>query len=126
MKTRPCDATTTRGRLKKAEEFYAAAEAVSDKPNAFVTMCVHAGIAAADVVCCAALAEHAQGDSHVEAVQLLQRVRPDGPELGRQLDLLLGVKTRAGYSADGVNADMVKRTRRAAEKLLQAARDRAG
>jgi hypothetical protein len=132
MKTHSCTAADTRGRLRKAEQFYSAAETIreladdeDDVGDAYVTLCVHAGIAASDAICCAVLGEHAQGESHVEAVQLLRRVRPDGVELGSALQTLLGFKTRAGYSAESVNADMRKRAHRAAEKLLLAARERA-
>ena len=132
MKTRPCTEIETRGRLRKAEQFYSAAETIrdlaqdeADVGDAYVTLCVHAGIAAADAICCATLGEHSQGESHVVAVQLLRRVRPDGAELGAALQTLLGIKTRAGYSAESVNADMRKRAQRAAEKLLLAARTRA-
>lgn len=85
MKTRTCTEGVARGRLKKAEPFYTAAATIRDLAaaeedvgDAYVTLCVHAGIAASDAICCAALGEHAQGESHVEAVQLLRRVRPDG------------------------------------------------
>lgn len=36
--------------------------------DAYVTLCVHAGIAAPDVICCASLGEHAQGENHSEAI----------------------------------------------------------
>lgn len=131
MKTRPCTEAVTRGRLRKAEQFFSAAETIrdvasdeADVGDAFVTLCVHAGIAASDAISCAALGEHAQGESHVDAVQLLRRVKPDAAELAAALQLLLGFKTRAGYSTESVNADMRKRAHRAAEKLLFAARER--
>jgi hypothetical protein len=92
--------------------------------TAFVTLCVHAGIAASDAICCHALGEHAQGENHVDAVQHLKRVRPDGQEFAKALETLLRFKTRAGYAADPVNADMLKRSKRAAEVLVTAARDR--
>lgn len=48
--------------MRKAEQFYAAAETIRDVADdeaetrdAFVTLCVHAGIAAADVLCCLSL-----------------------------------------------------------------------
>ena len=96
----------------------------SDVGDAFVTLCAHAGIAAADAVCCIELREHARGESHQEAVALLRRVRPDGRALGNSLNTLLGLKTRAGYSAIPVNAEMRKRSKLAAERLVTAARDR--
>lgn len=76
-----------RGRLRKARQFLDAAVTIRDFADdeasigdAFVTLCVHAGIAAADAICCYALGEHARGDSHQEALQLLKKVKPDGAE----------------------------------------------
>ena len=84
MKTRHCDDATALGRLRKAEQFLEAAVTIrdladdeADVGDALVTMCVHAGIAAADVLCCAALGVHAQGDDHGDAVGLLATVRPE-------------------------------------------------
>ena len=45
-----------------------------DLADAYVTLCVHAGIAAADVICCTALGKHATGDDHNHAVALLRQV----------------------------------------------------
>lgn len=131
MRTRPCDKSVAMPRLRKAEQFYSAAETIreladdeADIGDAFVTLCAHAGIAAADAICCSALGEHAHGESHSEAIGLVKRVRPDGGGLGNALQALLGLKTRAGYSAAPVNAEMRKRAQRAADKLLRAAKDR--
>lgn len=130
-KLRKCDETTIEGRLRKAEQFMEGAEVIrefaddeGEVGDAYVTLCVHAGVAAADVVCCIALGEHAQGDDHNEAVAHLSKVRPDGRELGNALRALLNVKTRAGYSYLRVGADARKRAQRAAERLLRAARER--
>ena len=66
MRRKPCSATITQGRLDKANQFIAAAETLRDLADeddevadAFVTLCVHAGIAASDVICCGTLGEHA-------------------------------------------------------------------
>ena len=131
-RTVPCDHATAAGRLKKAEQFLDAAEIIRELANdeedvgdAYVTLCVHAGIAAADAICCLALREHARGETHHEAIQLIGRVRPGGEELAKTLSALLTVKTRAGYSAQPVTAEQRKRARRSAQKLVRAARDRA-
>jgi hypothetical protein len=92
--------------------------------DAYVTLCIHAGIAAADVICCIALGEHVQGEDHNEAVTHLSSVRPDGKSLGNSLRTLLMMKTRAGYSHQQVSATDRKRAQRAADKLLNAARQR--
>lgn len=56
---RNCDERIIAGRLRKAEQFLAAAEAIRDLADdeievgdAFVTLCIHSGIAASDVICC--------------------------------------------------------------------------
>jgi hypothetical protein len=69
---------------------------------------------------------HAHGESHVEAVELLMKVTPEGRDLGPVLQGLLSLKTRAGYSDEPVNADMRKRAQRAAARLVTAAADRLG
>jgi len=130
-RTRTCDDTVTAGRLRKAEQFVDAAETVRefaddelDVADAYVTLCVHAGIAAADVICCVSLGVHAVGESHSEALALLESVRPDGSELAKSLRTLLGMKTRAGYAAEPVAAQDRKRAQRQTERLVRAARDR--
>jgi hypothetical protein len=128
-RTTPCDFATKVGRLRKAEQFFDAGETIrevaddaTDVADAYVTMCVHAGIAAADAICCEVLGEHARGENHEQAVALLKRVRPDGGELARALGTLLGMKTRAGYSARSVNVNDPVRAQRAATKLVDGAR----
>lgn len=130
-RTRPCDKALIRGRMGKAEQFLDAAESVrelaadeEDMGDAYVTLCVHAGIAAADALCCAALGRHAQGDGHQEAVALLRQVNPGGADLAKALEVLLKMKTRAGYSHVSVNAEDRRRARRRAIDLVEAARSR--
>ena len=72
--------------MKKAEQFFEAAETIrelatdeAEVADAYVTLCVHAGIAAADVVCCIELGKHAQGEDHNEAVALLGQVHSRRP-----------------------------------------------
>jgi hypothetical protein len=117
--------------LRKAGEFADAAQTIrefaddeADVGDAYVTLLIHAGVAAADVICCAELGEHARGESHNDAIELIRRVRPGGTALANALSTLLGAKTRAGYGHQRVNKDTRIRCARAAEKLLQAARDR--
>lgn len=131
MKTRRCDDGDAGGRLTKAEQFLDAAEIVrefaddeKDVGDAFVTLCVHAGIAAADVLCCVALGEYAQSEDHRQAVELLSKVAPEGREASKALQALLRLKTKAGYSPRAVSADDRKRALRSAQKLVTAARDR--
>jgi hypothetical protein len=82
-RTKPCDEATTAGRLRKAEQFLEAAETIRDFADdelgdAYVTLCVHASVAAADVICCVELKVHAQGEDHNQALTLLRKIRPDG------------------------------------------------
>lgn len=130
-KLRKCGETTIAGRLRKAEQFMEGAETIrefagdeGDIGDAYVTLCVHAGIAAADVLCCIALGTHVQGEDHNEAVAHLSKVRQDGQDLGNSLRTLLRMKTRAGYSHQQVNARERKQAARAVERLLLTARQR--
>ena len=131
-RTRPCDRTHARARLKIAQSFFDASQALeagdqgADRymGNTIVTNYVHAGIAASDAICCNELGEHAQGDDHSQATALLRQVLRDGRELSRALATLLGLKTEAGYGVRPMTADKVKRAQRAADKLLRAAQDR--
>jgi hypothetical protein len=91
--------------------------------NAIVSNLVYAGIAASDAICCVALGEHSQGDSHGEAVALLKKVRPDGPDLAKSLAALLALKTDAAYGNQPLSRDKQRRAERSAEKLIQAAID---
>lgn len=57
--TKRCTPAIRVGRLAKARQFLLAADTIaavvndSEVADAYVTLCVHAGIAAADVLCCA-------------------------------------------------------------------------
>jgi hypothetical protein len=92
FRVQPCTATTVEGRLARAIEFFDSAEDEREqhpeRANAWVTHYILAGIAAADVVCCRALGQHAQGDNHFQAVSLLRSVQPDGPDLSTALGVL--------------------------------------
>lgn len=128
---RDCDKEIADGRLRKAEQFLDAAELIRDLNDdsgeigdAFVTLCVHAGIAASDVICCNALGYFVQGEDHNQAIAELSKVRPDGKDLGNALRPLLQMKSRAGYAAHPVSGDQCKRAGRRAEMLVEAARSR--
>jgi len=60
-----CTPSIRAGRLAKAKQFMEAADFIetladdaTDVADAYVTLCVHTGIAAADVICCARLDVH--------------------------------------------------------------------
>jgi hypothetical protein len=128
---RQCDERITAGRLRKAEQFLDAAEAIRDLADdeaeigdAFVTLCIHAGIAASDAICCRGLGHFVQGDDHNQAIAQLSRASPGGGSLSNDLRALLQMKNRAEYGADSVSADQRKRAWRRAESLVEAARSR--
>lgn len=95
------------------------ADEAGDVADAYVTLCVHAGIAAADVICGARLGVHARGESHADAIALLARADKAAP---KHLDTLLRMKTRAEYSHTPVSRDRAVRAGRAVDALLETAR----
>ncbi len=125
MRTADCDKTTRAGRFRKAGQFLEAARIVqtisageADLDDAYVTLCVHSGIASADVICCAVLGKHAQGENHEDAIALLRTADPDA---AKHLAVLLGMKSKAGYTALPIAPKDVKRAQRAAEPLYETA-----
>ncbi len=121
----PCPKPVRTGRLRKAEQFFAVARdvlALADDDDhvgdAFVTLCVHAGIAASEVICCAALGKHAGGQNHNEAIDRLRQADKDST---KYLKALLDMKTKSGYTAIAANALDIKRATRAAAALIEAA-----
>ncbi|MGU3586925.1 hypothetical protein ACLBYD_27715 [Rhodococcus sp. C26F] len=124
-RTRNCDQAVRHGRMRKAEEFFELAEvgdyATGDGTvsDAVVTSWVLAGIAASDVLCCARLGVHAQGENHTEAVELLRSV---DPTLAKHLQVLLRLKTRSSYTHTPTGRDDATRAHRAAHALMEAAR----
>lgn len=125
-RTTPADEPVRRGRMAKAEQFAAAAEVVhdladeaDDVADAYVTLCIHAGIAASDVICTAKLGMHARGERHQDAVALLATV---DKQASRHLEALLGLKTLAGYSHLPVSQGRARRAGRAMDALLESAR----
>jgi len=120
------NAAAKAGRMAVALQFYEAvemvrelADAAENVTNAYVTLCVHAGIAAADVRCAAALGEYVRVENHAEAVGLLARVDKTA---ANHRDALLKVKTIAGYGTTTISADRVRRATRAMEFLVESAR----
>ncbi len=125
-RTRPCTPDVRRGRLRKSGQFLDAASLIADLANeeaeiadVYVTLCVHAGIAASDVICCARIGQSAHGKDHNEAVVLLSKADNGS---AKHLRVLLGMKTKAGYSHRGATAEDAKRAGRAAEALVETAR----
>jgi len=82
-------------------------------------LCVLAGIAASDVICCARLGEHAQGEKHNDAVSLLKSA---DKQAAKHLTVLLEQKTKSAYSQAPATTGDAKRVARAAIALVEAAR----
>ncbi len=127
-RTRSCSAADREGRMWVARQFALAAELIEEftgEPdegtvnNAYVTLCVHSGIAAADVVCCARLGEYSRGEDHKAAVLLLNKV---GKGLGNALARLPALKTAAGYQPSSVSRQHVITARRQSDLLMTTAR----
>jgi dihydropteroate synthase len=125
MRTRPCTADIRQGRLDKAKHFIEAAGLIREyaagdgsDADAYVQLCVLAGIAAGDAICCAGLGVHAKGESHNEAVDLLAKVDKNA---AKHLAALLGLKTKSGYGHTPATRDDCKRAGRAAEALVERA-----
>jgi len=124
MGNSPCPPEVRRGRQRKAVDFLASATAlgiVVDTPaglESYVQLCILAGVAAADVICCAKLGHHSQGEDHNAAASLLNSV--DGPS-AKNLRVLLGMKTRSGYGHSASATNDKKRAGRAATALVEEA-----
>lgn len=123
--TRDCTPGLSAGRRRKAIQFRDAfttvaefADEPGDVADVCVTLAVHAGVAAADVVCCAAMGRYHSGPGHRDAVELLRRV---DPKLARYLQALLELKTLAGYSHVALGVQDLSRASRAMEALVDAA-----
>ena len=127
-RTVKCTPTTRSGRRAKAEQFKDAAATVrtladeaSDVADAYVTLLIHAGIAASDVICCARLGEHSMGENHAQAIRLLATAVDS--QLAGDLETLLKMKTKAGYSEKPISGSDLARAERAADRLLLAMRE---
>lgn len=130
-RVRPCTPGFINGRWAKAEQFMQAAQMIEesvenelDLTDAYITLVVHAGIAATDVICCYRLGEYSSGESHNQAIELVKKV---DTKLAADLSNLLQVKTLAGYGNDPATLDNRRRAKRSAEHLMEQARQiRAG
>ena len=119
-RTRDCPQQVRRGRLRTATEFFHAASVIEDEmTDAFVNLCVLAGIAASDVSCCARLGMYAIGENHNDAVALLGRA---DRAMEQHLRSLLNLKSKIASTHIAATANEQKRAKRAAETLMQAAR----
>ncbi|GAA2229225.1 hypothetical protein N1031_06190 [Herbiconiux moechotypicola] len=109
---RPATPADAAARLRKAHEFADAAaflrdpaSGVVESADAYVTLAVHAGIAAADAICIRRGAGYNASGNHEESIGLLERADPSA---AKHLRRLLGLKTKAGYAAASVSAADVR------------------
>ena len=80
---------------------------------------VLAGIAAADAICGYTLGRRAAGESHHEAIALLERAVPSGSRAPANLKRLLASKTDTQYSANMVSDSKARDLVTAAERLVE-------
>ncbi len=83
-----------------------------------MTNAVHSGIAAADVICIRRLGIYSVTGAHDEALKLLGQV---DKAAATNLQRLLSLKTKAGYSTRPVSTADVAQARRAHLALLETA-----
>ncbi|MCS5718442.1 hypothetical protein N1027_09860 [Herbiconiux sp. CPCC 205763] len=84
-----------------------------------MTLAVHTGIAASDVICLRRLGYYWQSRNHHEAIEHLRGA--DAGSAGH-LTTLLSLKTRGGYGHDTMSPTNVSRSVRAMQHLATAAR----
>jgi hypothetical protein len=79
---------------------------------------VLAGIAAVDAACCKALGERSRSQDHRDAVALVRRVAPGGPDAAKQLERLLGLKDQAHYGLGDISRQRLVAALRQGRALL--------
>jgi hypothetical protein len=126
VKTRDCAAGEARKRLAAARKFLEVAEIYGDEDDpeglrVAVANAVHAGIAAADAMCCARLGQHAVGDDHRAAADLVKGIGREGDEAAEALAVLLGIKNKAQYQTAGVGKSETTGAVRRARNLVELA-----
>lgn len=123
--TKACTPEIRRGRLNKANEFLKAADLIEslvddeELSDAYITLCVHAGIAASDILCCAKLGEYSVSTNHKKAVALLATFDQVNSV---HLNTLLDMKTHSGYTEFASTPELRKSASTATAALLEAAR----
>lgn len=127
-RTQNCTRRDAQNRLAQAEKFVEVAELVltddtsSTNPGVAASLAVLSGIAASDAACCAKLARRARGQSHEEAVVLLEIVVPGGPEMAKDLGRLLQRKNDSHYGLAFVSPGDANQMVVWAQRLLTMAR----
>lgn len=122
-RTQDCDDDDARRRLRDAHTQLdlaelATADSAPEEKKAAASCAVLAGIAAADAACCKALGRRSRSQDHRDAVALVRRVAPGGPDAAKQLDRLVGLKDLAQYGFEDVGGQKLLTARRQARALV--------
>ncbi|MHB8324212.1 MAG: hypothetical protein ACYDEA_07685 [Candidatus Dormibacteria bacterium] len=115
-----CSIADARKRLHDADAFLEVALQTID-PDVKATNAIHAAMAAADAICCAALGERSTDGNHSAAVPLLGSV---DRQLGNALRRALDRKPQAGHESRDVSAQDAESCLHQAAVLTEAARTR--
>jgi hypothetical protein len=122
-----CDEHDARVRLRDARAQLALADlagaSTPEERKAAASCAVLAGIAAADAACCKAVGERSRSQDHRDAVALVRRVMPGGPEAARQLERLLGLKDQAQYGLGDISRQRLVGALRLGQALVAFAED---
>lgn len=120
-----CTRDDARTRLADARSMMLVADiVVTDDtiPGVAGALAVLAGVAASDAACCAVLGRRHRGQSHREALKLLETVEPNGPAMAKDLRRLLGRKDDAHYGLGALAAGEERRMVEWAHRLVNRAR----
>lgn len=122
-----CNEQDARARLRDARAQLDLAELAGtsspEERNAAASCAVLAGIAAADAACCKAVGERSRSQDHRDAVALVRRVAPGGPDAAKQLERLLGLKDHAQYGFGDISRQRLLGALRQCQALVAFADD---
>jgi len=123
-RTQGCSAAQARKRLEHARKFLEVAEMIAGErdgleyASAAAALAVLAGIAAADAACCAALGRRSRGQNHLQAIDLVEQIAPDGARAAKALRRLLGLKDEAHYGLFDISGNDLQAALRQTKALL--------
>jgi hypothetical protein len=122
-----CNERDARARLRDARAQLdlagLAGTSTPEERKAAASCAVLAGIAAADAACCKALGARSRSQDHRDAVALVRRVAPGGPDAANQLERLLGWKDQAQYGLGDISRRRLLAALRQGESLVAFAED---
>ncbi|MGN6203243.1 MAG: hypothetical protein ACTHNY_12695 [Solirubrobacterales bacterium] len=123
-RTEVCSVAQARKRLEHARKFLEVAELIAGEgddveyASAAAALAVLAGIAAADAACCAALGRRSRGQNHLQAIDLVEQIAPDGARAAKALRRLLSLKDEAQYGLFDVSGNNLQAALRQTNALL--------